>query len=696
MRLSEKLVSAWRESTLRERTRGFLLGRQNDRPSLPFHLEDVEIPAGDPYASWRRLVFKNGLPTGRWIYLRYEVSLFAPLKRPVVQFQTRRGVAEKMLPAALFGQQAWIGYLPADTTGILVGDDTADPACRLRLTSMTIISWPILMALALSCNDIMRMLYSIGLWLSRLLDRARDELEACLAPTPLKFYDRWRRQLSPAAPCAVDVSRIHRLEGGPRVAFLLDARGGIPAGAYATTLASLRQQWKSDWSLVLITVDGVLPDAVRDSLEDTDRLSLVRGTDLIRHLRSALSPEAVCTVLECGDTVPPYTTAIVSDHFRAHADCLLAYGDEDAVDSAGRYCEPKLKPDWSPLFEGASSYAGDAVYARLSRLDHLDQKSISALVPAIDVREFARTAEAPRIDHLRRVLLTKRAAPRRRPHACPRPRRQVEGSVTVIIPNKDQAEMLSDCVSSIQRLSSTPFELIIVDNGSTDPAIGRLYEKLGSKLALKVISAPGPFNFARLCNQAAAQATGEILVFLNNDTAALNHEWHASLVYWARRPDVGIVGAKLLYPSGAVQHGGIVLGMGGYAGHFEWEMPSEHSGYLDRLNVDHELSAVTGACIAVEKRKFESVGGFDAESFPVDLNDVDLCLRLSEKGWATLFSADSVLLHRHSATRGRLLYGPERYAFEKGNFHSRWKARIRDDAYFHPALSLQSTLTMLG
>ncbi len=171
-------------------------------------------------------------------------------------------------------------------------------------------------------------------------------------------------------------------------------------------------------------------------------------------------------------------------------------------------------------------------------------------------------------------------------------------------------------------------------------------------------------------------------------------DWLANLMGWAMRPDVGAVGARLLYPSGRLQHAGLVLGLGGYAAHIDVGSEAAYKGYLDRLRVPHEVSAVTGACLAVEKSKFDAIGGFDAERYPIELGDIDLCLRLAQRGWKTVFTPDAVLTHHESATRGRSNVA-ERYAKERQHFLASWKDAVLDDPCFHPALSLTARRTSL-
>ena len=235
---------------------------------------------------------------------------------------------------------------------------------------------------------------------------------------------------------------------------------------------------------------------------------------------------------------------------------------------------------------------------------------------------------------------------------------------------------------------------MIVDNGSEEVAARDLLRRAKELPWVRVLDAPGPFNFSALCNRAARVAEGRVLVFLNNDTAAMRPDWLANLTSWAVRPDIGAVGAKLVHPSGRLQHAGLVLGLGGCAAHIDTGERPECRGYLGRVMVPHEVSAVTGACLAVEKSKFEAVGGFDAARYPIELGDVDLCLRLGQRGWKTVFTPHAVLTHHESATRGRSNVA-KRYAKERLHFLETWKEAVLDDPCFHPAFSLTALRTSL-
>jgi GT2 family glycosyltransferase len=261
----------------------------------------------------------------------------------------------------------------------------------------------------------------------------------------------------------------------------------------------------------------------------------------------------------------------------------------------------------------------------------------------------------------------------------------------IVIPTRDHAAFLARCVADLRQATDYPdFHAVIVDNGSVEPEAVALLDGLRGDPRFTVLPFPGPFNYAAMCNAGAAQAGGDVLVLLNNDVTVCDPGWLKALVAWAMRPDVGAVGAKLLYPDGRLQHAGIVIGSGGRAGHVDKDEPADAPGYLGRLASAHEVAAVTGACLAVAREKYEAVGGLDAENLPVDLNDVDLCLRLSERGWRSIWCPQAVLCHVESGSRRRSLNPASLYASERRYFVLRWRHLIRDDPWFHPALSLYS------
>jgi GT2 family glycosyltransferase len=225
-------------------------------------------------------------------------------------------------------------------------------------------------------------------------------------------------------------------------------------------------------------------------------------------------------------------------------------------------------------------------------------------------------------------------------------------------------------------------ELVLVDNGTTDPETRTLVERLSADADVRVLRDDRPFNWAELNNAGAQVAAGEILLFLNNDVEARRPGWLAPLCAQALRPDVAAVGARLLYPDGRLQHCGIVIGLSGAAGHPLVGLPGEAPGYLGMAIARRECSAVTGACLATRRAVFDELGGFD-ESLGVDLNDVDYCLRAGTRGYRTLYEPRAELVHHESPSRGT--------AGGVGDvvrFVERWKGYIREgDRFFNPHLT---------
>jgi GT2 family glycosyltransferase len=257
--------------------------------------------------------------------------------------------------------------------------------------------------------------------------------------------------------------------------------------------------------------------------------------------------------------------------------------------------------------------------------------------------------------------------------------------VTIVIPTRDLADLLSECVKGLNEKTDYPrYRVVIMDNGSTEPDALALLSDLRRTPRFAVVDRPGPFNFSALSNEGARLTATPLLVFLNNDIEMIDANWLRPLVGWAMQPDIGVVGAKLLFPGGTIQHAGVVVGLGGIGGHMYRKQRSDARGYLGELKVPHEVTAVTAACIAIERAKFETIGGFDAENLPVELNDLDLCLRIAEHGWSNLWTPESVLCHHASASRLVGLSPSKAYRKERVYFTRRWQHIIRDDPHFHP------------
>ena len=271
--------------------------------------------------------------------------------------------------------------------------------------------------------------------------------------------------------------------------------------------------------------------------------------------------------------------------------------------------------------------------------------------------------------------------------------------VSIIIPTRDRKDLLSRCIASLDRLTTyQPKEIVIVDNGSVEAETKQYLAALSKRNDVRIIAAPGPFNYSHLINLGIAQATGEVLAILNNDTEAIEPDWLHEMVSQALRADVGLVGCLLLYPDNSIQHAGVVLGLSGIAGHLFRGMSLQQQCYAGRALVTQDLSAVTGACHVMRRAVFERVGGLDETHLAVAYNDIDLCLRVREAGLRVIYTPHARLIHRHKSSRG-VDSRPERltaFAWEREYMRSRWPAVINDDPFFNPNLSLRGVKCRLA
>lgn len=275
--------------------------------------------------------------------------------------------------------------------------------------------------------------------------------------------------------------------------------------------------------------------------------------------------------------------------------------------------------------------------------------------------------------------------------------------VSIVIANRDHAQDLKRCLTSIfEKSTYENYEIIIVENGSTEEETKRYYKEVTSgpyKDRVSVVEykyAEGEaFNYSRINNFGVSKARGEYILLLNNDTEVISLNWIEELLMYAQRDDVACVGGKLYYPDKTIQHAGIVIGLGAHrtAGHVHYRQRRENLGYMGRLCYAQNMSAVTGACLMVKKRIYDELGGLD-ETFEVSLNDVDFCLRCRQKNYLNVFTPFAELYHYESLSRGSDVEDPhsenaKRYDREAEHFRTRWKEVIeRGDPYYNPNFTL--------
>jgi GT2 family glycosyltransferase len=544
---------------------------------------------------------------------------------------------------------------------------------------------------------------------SRLLNSRQEAWQAlkfAVPPTPLRDYGAWRARFG----------RVLELDGldrpkadwsrAPALRFLLRLARSDADDAQAT-LASLRAQLYPRWSIDVVgsaDTPAATLEVCRDRALDDGRIAVATGGTPAR--AGGFAADDRIGVLDAGDVLPDYALAVIAERLARTPDLAVVYSDEDAVGPDGVHCDPIFKPDWSPILQERTRYVGRLAMVRVGALEATGGDGLERLIADDDAAldRVLRRTEAAAVGHVRRVLYHRRVREKTREVSAPAPPPAPAGSsrpiqaagevlewpkVGIVIPTRDRADLLAACVRGLKERTDYPdYEVVIVDNGSTAPDALALLRDLRRDARFKLLERPGPFNFSALSNDGAQATAAPVLAFLNNDIVIVESGWLKSLVRFAILPRIGVVGAKLLFPDGLLQHAGVVLGFGGIAGHLYRRMPADHPGYCGRLTQPHEVGAVTAACIAIERYKFQAVGGFDAANLPVDLNDMDLCLRVAEQGWTNLWTPEAVLVHLQSATRG---IDPDPFIFyrqERTYFVRRWAGRIRDDPYFHPALSL--------
>ena len=270
---------------------------------------------------------------------------------------------------------------------------------------------------------------------------------------------------------------------------------------------------------------------------------------------------------------------------------------------------------------------------------------------------------------------------------------QVQGEplVSIIIPNKDQKETLEKCLRSIrEKTTYSNIEILIVENNSTEKETFHYYKSLLGEEKIRLLRYKGSFNFSAINNYAVRKARGEYLLFLNNDIEVQSPDWIEEMLANCQRPEVAITGARLYYPDHTIQHAGIVIGIGGIAGHAFLNMPGSRSGYMHRAAIQLDYSAVTAACMMMKRRVFEELGGFE-EKLTVAFNDVDLCLRAVQAGYLCVYDPYVEMLHYESKSRGSedSTEKVRRFQEEIEFMRTRWISLLKKgDPYYSPNLTL--------
>jgi O-antigen biosynthesis protein len=548
--------------------------------------------------------------------------------------------------------------------------------------------------------------------------RALPPLRPDVAEDPAA-YDRWVSAREAARP-TISAPHLRKLH----VVMVIEGR---PPAETLDSLQSLAAQESHHWQLTVVLQ--------RPWQTEVTALLAVSG---IRQRFAVEEGESTFTLQEMLDTAlaatagddigliyPGDVWARDAVHLLSAAldDNGVAYGDEDCVGADGRFVSPRLKPAFSPEFLLHADCVGRPLALSAEVAKRLPPDS-TGLPEAWDHDIALRACEAAdSVLHIPEVLCHRLIPPRQVPTDAPNGtnhvmaalrRRREEAAVlpgrsagtvrisrapgtvasaSIIIPFRDEPRFLRACIDSIDRTRAliAP-DYILVDNGSMQPETATLLERLTVRSDVRLLRDDRPFNWAGLNNAASALATTDVLVFLNNDIEALSVGWLDTLCGQVERRDVGAVGARLVYPDRRLQHCGVVLGLGGAAGHPLVGLAENEPGYLSMAVTTRECSGVTGACLATRRTIFESHGGFD-EALGIDLNDIDYCLRLQESGLRVLYESAAELIHHESPSRGTA--GDVR---DIVHFIDRWKASIlAGDPYLNPHLTrMDSSCALRG
>lgn len=497
--------------------------------------------------------------------------------------------------------------------------------------------------------------------------------------------------------------RLASLASHPMMTVVMPVVESVQQSFLQAAIASVSHQLYPHWQLYCV-VDAALDLVTKAAMSD-DRIHVLQRSRLENFADAVNMALAEATgdfllVLGQHDRLAPHALFEVAVLLNQHPEADLVYSDEAQITDDDRLCDPSFKPDWSPETLLSYPYIGNLAAYRRSRLVDLggwDSQYGQAATYDVVLRLSEQTTQilhSPQMLYYRRAtaattlgegayralvaaLERRGEAARVLPHDDGRAYTvrytiQAYDRVSIIIPTRDLPDLLADCLESIFTQTTYPnYEVIVVDNGSVEPATHSLFAHWQAKEPdrFRCIPLDIPFNYPRLNNVAAQAATGTYLLFLNNDTKVITPDWVTAMVEYAQRATIGAVGATLLYPDGSVQHAGVQV-----------------NGGSTNITIAHNhvrnWSAVTAACLLCRRSVFEEIGGFD-ETLAIAFNDVDMCLKLLEKGYRNVCLPHVLLYHYESKSRG-LENTPEKVSHrseEIGHFVTRWLKYIRHDPY---------------
>ena len=477
---------------------------------------------------------------------------------------------------------------------------------------------------------------------------------------------------------------------------------------------------------VILQGSDVSPDALKNacagfngSLESL----IIEDCNSFSDISLHFSSEYYFSLLEAGDTVNPRAISEIGKAIHFNPSCSFFYSDHDHLDSSDQRCFPEFKPRWNLDFFLSQQYIGSAavikcdpgehgsilaakddpvillgeLILRKVKLSYSKNPVIAHHIPSVLFHFHDRNADknysmrkwSSLIDlHLKKSTKINYDEDSKK---IGWPILSNPPLVSIIVPTKNARKLVKKCLESILSLTDYKnYEILLVDNQSDDKKSLAFFRGLDAHPKIRVLQYDKPFNYSAINNYAVAHACGEVIALVNNDIEVITQGWLSEMVSHALRPGVGCVGAKLFYSNNSVQHAGVIIGYGGVAGHAHKYFPKNHPGYMNRLEVVHNVSAVTAACLVVKKSIYNEVGGLDEKNLTVAFNDVDFCLKVGSAGYRNVFTPHALLFHHESVTRGSDQTGEkkERFDAEISYMKQKWRTdRFLDPAY-NPNLTL--------
>ncbi|MDI6026615.1 glycosyltransferase family 2 protein [Corticibacterium sp. UT-5YL-CI-8] len=549
-------------------------------------------------------------------------------------------------------------------------------------------------------------------------------------------YQRWIERHDTFGPAEQELMkrRLAGLASRPLISVVMPVYN-TPEDVLRAAVASVIAQAYENWELCIADDCSSMPHVQPILVElaaGEPRIKLVLRKENGRIAKASNSALALASgewtaLLDHDDLLAPTALAEVALFVGQHPDAEIIYSDEDKIAGNGLRYEPYFKPDfsremlrsqnyfnhltvyrtetlravgaWRPGFEGSQDF--DVNLRIFERVDPANIHHIPKILyhwralegsTALDGYEKSYAHDAGKRaleEHLARTKTDAKVEAvsgvvYRILHAVSEP----QPLVSIIIPTRDRWELLRNCVDSIrQKTTYSQYEILIVDNDSVEPETKAYLAAAVSDPKVHVLPHRGAFNFSAINNSAVSQAKGSIVALVNNDIEVISPDWLTEMVSWAQQPDIGCVGAKLYYANDTIQHAGVILGIGGVAGHSHKSFPRYHEGYFSRLRMVQNLSAVTGACLVVRKAIYEQVGGLEEANLAIAFNDVDFCLKVREAGYLNIWTPFAELYHLESESRGAEdnAEKQDRFNAEADYMLGRWSL---NDPYYSPNLTL--------